>query len=43
MAKQYLATLLLAQAKGATVRLYGAGSCQDQSVSETLTYLSILK
>ena len=42
MSKQYLAALLAAQAKGATVRLYGAGACTDQSVSETLSYLSVL-
>lgn len=41
MAKEYLSALLSAQARGATVILYGAGACNDQSVSETLRYLSI--
>ena len=40
-AKEYLAGLLAAQAQGATVTFYGTGTCQDQSVSETLSYFSI--
>ena len=40
-AKEYLAGLLSAQAQGATVSFYGTGSCEDQSVSETLSYFSI--
>jgi hypothetical protein len=40
-AKEYLAGLLSAQAQGATVAFYGTGTCDDQSVSETLSYFSI--
>jgi hypothetical protein len=41
-AKEYLAGLLSAQAQGATVAFYGTGTCQDQSVSETLSYFAII-
>lgn len=41
MAKEYLAALIAAQARGALVVLRGTGTCQDQSVSETLQYLSV--
>ena len=41
LAKEYLAVLLTAQARGATVTMWGTGSCQDQSVSETLSYLAV--
>jgi hypothetical protein len=40
-AKEYLAGMLAAQAQGATVSFYGTGTCEDQSVSETLAYFSI--
>jgi hypothetical protein len=40
-AKEYLAGMLAAQAQGATVAFYGTGTCDDQSVSETLAYFSI--
>ena len=41
-AKEYLAGLLAAQAQGATVAFYGTGTCEDQSVSETLSYFAII-
>ena len=41
MAKEYLTALLAAQARGATVDLYGSASCDDQSVSETLRYFTV--
>jgi hypothetical protein len=41
-AKEYLAGLLSAQAQHADVAFYGMGMCQDQSVSETLSYFSII-
>ena len=41
LAKEYYAMALAAQASGATVNLYGWGTCTDQSVSETLRYLSV--
>jgi len=41
MAKEYLSALLSAQARQATVTLWGAGACRDQSNSETLRYLRI--
>ena len=41
-AKEYLAGLLSAQAQGATVAFYGTGTCEDQSISETLSYFSII-
>ena len=41
MAKEYLSVLLAAQARNASVILYGKGACEDQSVSETLFYLQI--
>jgi hypothetical protein len=40
-AKEYLAGMLSAQAQGANVAFYGTGTCEDQSVSETLSYFSI--
>jgi hypothetical protein len=41
-AKEYLAGVLAAQAQGAVVAFYGTGTCTDQSVSETLSYFSII-
>jgi hypothetical protein len=41
-AKEYLSGMLAAQAQGATVAFYGTGMCTDQSVSETLSYFSII-
>jgi hypothetical protein len=41
-AKEYLAGLLAAQAQGATVVFQGTGTCEDQSVSETLMWFSII-
>jgi hypothetical protein len=41
MANGYLAGLLSAQARGATVTFYGSGTCSDQTISETLSYFSI--
>ena len=41
MAKEYLAALLAAQARGASVTFRGKGACLDQSVSETLDYFSV--
>jgi hypothetical protein len=40
-AKEYLAALLAAQARGATVSIHGTGNCQDQSNSETLFYFMV--
>ncbi len=40
-AKEYLAGLLAAQARGANVTFFGYGDCRDQSVSETLAYFSV--
>ena len=41
MAKEYLAMLMAAQARGATVNFWGTGTCTDQPVSETLDYLRV--
>jgi hypothetical protein len=41
MGNAYLAALLAAQARGATVTFYGTGGCTDQSVSETLDYFTV--
>lgn len=41
MAKEYLAALLAAQARGATVSFTGADACMDQNYSETLRYFYI--
>ena len=41
MAKEYISGLLSAQARKATVTIYGKGDCIDQSNSETLHYFSI--
>ena len=41
MAKEYLAALPTAQARGAYVQFTGSGSCDDQSVSETLRYFQV--
>jgi hypothetical protein len=41
MASAYLAALLAAQARGATVEFWGAGQCTDQSTSETLDYFRV--
>ncbi|GEM_PF-1432469 len=40
-AKEYLAGLLAAQARGANVTFFGYGDCRDQSVSETLAYFTV--
>ena len=42
MAKEYLSAIMSAQARNATIRFYGAGECTDQSLSETLRYLTIV-
>ncbi len=42
MAKEYLSTLLAAQLAGKTVQFTTAGTCTDQSVSDTLRYFSVL-
>ena len=39
--KEYLAALLSAQARNATVVFQGAGTCSDQSISETLSVIII--
>jgi len=41
MGPAYLAALLAAKASGASVTLYGANACTDQSISETLSYFAI--
>lgn len=41
MANAYLAALLAAQARGATVTMWGTGACTDEPVSETLDYLRV--
>ncbi len=41
MAKMYLAALMSAQARGATVAFQGTNTCNDQSNSETLSYFHI--
>jgi hypothetical protein len=41
LASAYLAALLAAQARGATVEIRGTGACTDQSTSETLDYFSV--
>jgi len=41
MAAAYLAGLLAAQARGATVTIWGAGTCTDESYSETLDYFEV--
>lgn len=41
MAKEYLAALLTAHARKATVFFRGADACADQSASETLSYFRI--
>jgi hypothetical protein len=41
-AKEYLAALLAAQARGALVHLWGTGACTDQSMSETLHYFAVV-
>ena len=38
---EYLAALIAAQARGATVSFWGKGVCTDQSYSETLDYIRI--
>jgi hypothetical protein len=40
-AKEYLAALLAAHARGATVTITGTHSCTDQTNSETLYYFSV--
>ena len=42
MAKEYLSTLLAVQLAGKTVRFTTAGTCIDQSMSDTLKYFSVL-
>ena len=41
MAKEYFAALLAAHARGTPVALVGTGTCQDESVSETLDSISL--
>lgn len=41
MAKEYLALLTTAYARGATVLFVGKAACVDQSVSETLRYFRL--
>ena len=41
MAKEYLAALLAAHARGTPVTLYGSGGCSDDPTSETLDSLSV--
>jgi hypothetical protein len=41
LAKEYLASLLAAQARGAPVAFWGKGTCVDQAVSETLDYFRV--
>ena len=41
MGREYLAALLTAQARGATVDFWGKATCIDQSVSETLGYFNV--
>jgi hypothetical protein len=41
MASAYLAALLAAQSRGATVTIWGTGTCTDQSTSETLDYFEV--
>ena len=41
LAKEYYAMALSAHASGATVTLWGKGTCTDQSVSETLNYIAV--
>lgn len=41
MAKEYVAALLAAHARGTQVTLVGLGSCQDDPASETLDSLTI--
>lgn len=41
MAKEYLAALLSAHARGTSVTLVGTGTCQDEPTSETLDTLSV--
>jgi hypothetical protein len=41
MASAYLAALLAAQARGATVEIWGTATCTDQSISETLDYFRV--
>lgn len=41
MAKEYLAALLAAHARGTPVTLVGTGTCQDEPTSETLDSLTV--
>lgn len=41
MAKEYVAALLAAHARGTPVALVGTGACQDEATSETLDSLSV--
>ena len=41
MAKEYLASLMAAMLAGSSVEFWGAGACNDQSVSETLRYFRV--
>lgn len=41
MAKEYLAALLSAHARGTPVTLSGTGTCQDEATSETLDTVSL--
>ena len=43
MAKEFVAALLAAQARGATVLIVGTGDCRDQpNVSETIAYFTVV-
>ena len=41
MAKEYLASLMAAMLAGSSVEFWGAGACNDQSMSETLRYFRV--
>lgn len=41
MAKEYLAMLMAAHARGAVVTIWGRSFCHDQPYSETLDYLRV--
>ncbi|GAA5444862.1 hypothetical protein Misp06_03054 [Microbulbifer sp. NBRC 101763] len=43
MAKEYLSAIMYAHATGKTVNFRTHGACVDQSISDTLNYLSVLK
>ncbi|GAA5442634.1 hypothetical protein Misp06_00808 [Microbulbifer sp. NBRC 101763] len=43
MAKEYLSAIMYAHASGKTVSMRTHGACVDQTYSDTLHYLSVLK